>query len=68
MRGPEAFWYTRKKALIEYANGNISAAIATAELSLEYAKKANYDSYVKMNEESITQWKLQMRSQKIKKK
>jgi tetratricopeptide (TPR) repeat protein len=68
MRGPEAFWYTRKKALIEYANGNVAAAIAAAELSLEYAQKANYDSYVKMNEESITQWKLEMRSKKIKKK
>lgn len=57
MRGPEAFWYTRKKALIEYALGDIPAAIKSAELSLAEAKKANYTSYVKMNEESIIKWK-----------
>lgn len=57
MRGPEAFWYTRKKALIEYELGDIPAAINSAELSLAEAKKANYGAYIKMNEESLEAWR-----------
>lgn len=64
MRGPEAFWYTRKKALILYATGDLQGAIQAAEISLEYALKAEYDSYIKMNEESLTKW----RAEAIKKK
>lgn len=55
-RGDEAFWYTRKQALIEYELGDKKAAIASAKRSLEAAKKANYTSYIKMNEESIAEW------------
>lgn len=68
LRGPDAFWYTRKKAQIEYANGDIPAAIKSAELSLEYSKKANYDSYIKMNEESIKEWTTQLPKKAAKKK
>lgn len=68
MRGPEAFWYTRKKALIEFELGDIPAAIASAELSLEEAKKANYGSYIKMNEESLEEWRKLPVSKKPKKK
>ena len=57
MRGAEAFWYTRKKALIEFELGDIPAAIASAEMSLESAKKANYGAYIKMNEESLEEWR-----------
>ena len=56
MRGVEAYWYTRKKALIEYELGDKKAAIATAKQSLEAAKKANNAHYVKLNEESIKEW------------
>lgn len=56
MRGDEAFWYTRKQALIEFELGDKKAAIASAKRSLEAAKKANYASYIKMNEESIEEW------------
>lgn len=68
MRGPEAFWYTRKKALIEYELGDIPAAIKSAELSLAEAKKANYDAYIKMNEESLEAWKKMPVSKKAAKK
>lgn len=56
MRGEEAFWYTRKQALIEYELGDKEAAIISAKKSLEAAKKAEYDSYIKMNEASIKEW------------
>ena len=68
MRGPEAFWYTRKKALIEYEIGDIPAAIKSAELSLAEAKKANYGAYIKMNEESLKAWKKVSVSKKAAKK
>jgi hypothetical protein len=68
IRGPEAFWYTRRKAQIEHANGLVAQAIKTAELSMEYAKKANYDSYVKMNEESIKAWSLELPKKDSKKR
>lgn len=56
MRGYEAFWYTRKQALIEYALGDKSAAIVSAKRSLVEAQKINYESYIKMNEASIEEW------------
>lgn len=65
MRGPEAFWYTRKKALIEYELGDIPAAIKSAELSLAEAKKANYGAYIKMNEESIMKWRGEQIKEKV---
>lgn len=56
IRGEEAFWYIRKKALIEYKLGMKKQAIQSAKRSLESAKEAGNDSYVKMNEESIKAW------------
>lgn len=56
MRGDEAFWYTRKQALIEYALGDKQAAIASAKRSLAAAKKINYEQYIKLNEASIKEW------------
>jgi tetratricopeptide (TPR) repeat protein len=56
MKGEEAFWYVRKKALIEYKLGMTAEAIESAKLSLENAQKAGNDGYVKMNQESIDEW------------
>lgn len=56
MRGEEAFWYTRKQALIEYELGDKKAAIKSAKKSLAAAEKANYASYIKSNKESIEAW------------
>lgn len=56
MRDDQPFWYLRKKALIQAELGDYKGAIETAKLSLEGAKKANYDSYIKSNEKSIEEW------------
>lgn len=56
MRGEDAFWYTRKQALIEYELGDKEAAIKSAKKSLEAAEKANYAAYIKRNKESIKEW------------
>ena len=56
LRDDQPFWYLRKKALIQAELGDYSGAIETAKLSLEGAKKANYDSYIKSNEKSIEEW------------
>jgi hypothetical protein len=53
---PEAFWMTRQKSLIQAKLGDKKGAIATANISLEVAKKAGNDDYVKMNKESIAEW------------
>jgi hypothetical protein len=57
MRGEEAYWYFRKKSLIEAELGMFKEAIATAEISLKNAKEKGNQDYVKMNEESIEEWK-----------
>lgn len=56
MRGDAPFWMLRKKSLIQAELGDYKGAVATAKLSLEGAKKANYTNYIKMNEESIKEW------------
>lgn len=50
------FWYTRRKALIQAELGDFKGATATAKLSLEAAKKAGNDDYIKSNEKSIEEW------------
>lgn len=55
--GKEKFWMVRRKALIEAKLGDYKAAIASAKLSLELAEKAGNKDYVRMNEESIKEWK-----------
>ena len=57
IRGSEAFWYLRKKALIEYELGMKKEAIKTATVSMKSAEKAGNANYVKMNKESIEKWK-----------
>ena len=56
MKGDAPFWMLRKKALIQAELKDYKGAIATAKLSLEAAKKANYESYIKSNEKSIEEW------------
>lgn len=55
--GNEKFWMVRRKALIEAKLGDYKAAIASAKLSLELAEKAGNKDYIRMNEESIKEWK-----------
>lgn len=50
------FYVLRKKALIQAELGDKKGAIETAKLSLEGAKKAGYDAYIKANEASIKEW------------
>lgn len=56
MREDTPFWYLRKKALIQAELGDYKGAIETAKLSLEGAKIAGNDNYIKSNEESIAEW------------
>jgi hypothetical protein len=57
----ERYWVLRVKSLIQAKLGDYKGAIATAERSIELAKKDNDDAYVKMNEESIATWKKQLK-------
>lgn len=50
------FWYTRQKSLIQAKLGDKKGAIETAKVSLEAAKAAKNDDYVKMNTDSIAEW------------
>lgn len=51
-----AFWMVRRKALILADMGKKQEAIAAAKQSLELAKKAGNNDYVRMNEKSIKEW------------
>lgn len=50
------FWVLRRKSLIQAELGDYKGAIATAKTSLEAAKTAGNNDYVKMNEASIAEW------------
>lgn len=50
------FWYLRQKSLIQAKLNDKKGAIETAKLSLEGAEKAKNADYVKMNNDSITEW------------
>ena len=51
-----AFWMVRRKALILADMGKKQEAIAAAKQSMELAKKAGNEDYVRMNEKSIKEW------------
>ncbi len=51
-----AFWQLRQQSLIQAKVGDKKAAIATAKKSLEAAKVAGNDDYVKMNMDSLKEW------------
>ncbi len=50
------FWQLRNKSLIYAKAGDRQGAIAAARQSLEAAKKAGNDDYVKMNQDSLKEW------------
>lgn len=50
------FWSVHTLALVQAANGDTKSAIATAKRSLEMAKEAKADAYVKLNEAKIAEW------------
>ena len=50
------YWYLRQQSLIHAANGDKKGAIAAAKASLEGAKKAGNNGYVKMNTDSLKEW------------
>lgn len=52
-----AFWMLREKSLIHAALGDKKAAIEAAEQSLAIAEKYNNADYIKMNKESIAEWR-----------
>ena len=54
---PEAFWIYHLKAKIQNKLKDYNGAIATAEISKEKAKKAEYEEYVKMNDKLIEEIK-----------
>ena len=56
-RGGEKFWWLRLKSLILAKNGDYKTAIATAERSSELATKEGNKDYVRMNAESVAEWK-----------
>jgi len=51
------FWYLRQQSLIYAKSGDVKGAIKAAKASLAGAEKAGNADYVKMNTESITEWK-----------
>lgn len=57
LEGKEKFWVVRKKALILAKLGRYNEAIKVAERSIELAKEAGNDDYVRNNEASIKLWK-----------
>ena len=52
------FWQVRREALILADLGRKAEALEAAKLSLELAKAAGNDDYVRMNEKSIKAWSM----------
>ncbi len=50
------FWYQRQKSLVQAKLKDLKGAIETAKLSLAGALKENNQDYVKMNNDSISEW------------
>ncbi|MDQ3016354.1 MAG: DUF2911 domain-containing protein [Bacteroidota bacterium] len=55
--GNDKFWVLRTKSLIQAGLGDKKGATITANRSLEMAKEAKNADYIKMNEDSIAEWK-----------
>ncbi len=56
--GNKRFWTLRAKSLLQAKMGDKAGAIMTAKESLEMAKEAENDDYIKMNTESIAKWSM----------
>jgi hypothetical protein len=54
--GRNVFWIYRQKSLIQADMGKVKDAITTAKVSLAKAQEAGNDDYIKMNEDSISEW------------
>ena len=52
----ERFWILRHKSLVLSKLNDKKAAIAAAQRSLELAKEAKNNDYIRMNEKSIAEW------------
>ena len=52
-----AFWQLRQQSLIYAKMGDTEKAIAVAEKSLEISKAAGNEAYIKMNTQSLAEWK-----------
>ena len=52
-----AFWQLRQQSLIYAKMGETEKAIAVAEKSLELSKEAGNEAYIKMNTESLSEWR-----------
>lgn len=52
----ERFWMLRHKSLVQAKMGDKAGAIATAKKSLDAAKEAKNNDYIRMNEKSIAEW------------
>lgn len=50
------FWWVHQQALIYAKAGNKSGAINAAKKSLDLAKEAKYEPYIKKNEEVLKEW------------
>ena len=57
MQDEKPFWMLRQQSLIYSKAGKKKQAIKIAEESLKAAQKADNQDYVKMNEDSIKEWK-----------
>ncbi len=55
--GNDKFWVLRAKSLIQAGLGDKKGAIETANKSLELAREAKNNDYIKMNTDSIAEWK-----------
>lgn len=54
---PTAYWVLKLKSDIQAAKKDYKNAIKTGEMALEAAKKAGNESYVKMIQENLNNWK-----------
>ncbi len=56
-QGDSPYWYFRVKSQIQAKLGDIKGAIESAEKSLEGAQKEGNKDYIKLNTDSIKEWK-----------
>ena len=58
--GPERYWIVRLKSQLQAENGDYKGAVETAKRSMELAKEANNQDYVRLNEKAIEMWMKKM--------
>lgn len=55
--GNEKYWVYRTKSLIQHELGDDSGAMDSALKSMELAKKDGNDEFIRLNEESLKEWR-----------